>query len=302
MTEARVVEVRERPARVRLDTGCLHIASGGGDAEEISVAACDLAALILAHPQVSISGAALAAVGEAGGTVVVSGDDALPVAMLVPLRGHHAPARRLAAQAEASQPRRKQLWAEIVRAKIRGQATVLAREGREARPLWALAQTVRSGDPTNAEAQAAVYYWPRLFEAGFRRDPDLSDQNRLLNYGYAILRAFVARALCGAGLHPGLGLHHHHRNNPFVLADDLMEPLRPVVDQEVAALVRAGTPTLALDKITRRRLVAVVASDGFRFGEEKTIPATLITQLAQRLARVFEDERTDLGLADLWET
>lgn len=300
MTDSRVIEVRERPARVRLDTGCLRIASGDDAAQEISVAAGDLAALILAHPQVSITGAALAAVGEAGGTVVVSGDDALPVAMLVPLRGHHAPARRLAAQAEASVPRRKQLWAEIVRAKIHGQAAVLAREGGEPQPLLALAHTVRSGDPTNAEAQAAVYYWPRVFGESFRRDPELPDQNRLLNYGYAILRAFVARALCGAGLHPGLGLHHHHRNNPFVLADDLMEPLRPVIDLEVAALVRGASPTMPLDAATRRRLVAVIARDEFRFGAEKMVPATLVTLLAQRLARVFEKERSDLDLAGLW--
>lgn len=301
MTEARVIEVHERPARVSLDTGCLRIASGDGEnAKEVSVAANDLAALILAHPQVSVTGAALAAVAEAGGTVIVSGSDALPAAILLPLRGHHAPARRLAAQAEASLPRRKQLWAEIVRAKIRGQAAVLAREGREAQPLLVLAQTVRSGDPTNAEAQAAVYYWPRLFDVNFRRDPELPDQNRLLNYGYAILRAFVARALCAAGLHPGLGLHHHHRNNPFVLADDLMEPLRPVIDAEVVALVRGDGPRMSLDTAVRRRLVAVVARDEFRFGAEKTVPATLVTLLAQRLARVFEDERADLGLADVW--
>jgi CRISP-associated protein Cas1 len=301
MTDACVIEVRERPTRVRLETGCLLIGSGSGEeATETSVAAKDIAALVLAHPQISITGAALAAVAEAGGIVVVSGDDALPAAMLLPLDQHHAPARRLAAQADAALPVRKRLWAEIVRAKIAGQAAVLAREGRESAPLFALARDVRSGDPSNKEAHAALYYWLHLFEPNFRRDPALPDQNRLLNYGYAILRAFVARALCGAGLHPGLGLHHRHRNNPFCLADDLMEPLRPVIDAEVAALVRAGGPALPLDTATRRRLVAVIARDEFRFGAERTVPATLVTTLAQRLARVFEGERTDLGLAEAW--
>ena len=247
-----------------------------------------------------MTGVALAAIADAGGMVIVSGDDALPTAMLLPLSGHHAPARRLAAQGTVTTPRKKQLWSEIIRAKIRGQAAVLAREGLDVDPLLYLANKVRSGDPDNMEARAALIYWPRLFGERFRRDPDLPDQNRLLNYGYAIVRAFVARALCGAGLHPGLGLHHHHRNNPFCLADDLMEPIRPVIDAEVAALVRAGDISMPLDAPTRRRLVAVVARDEFRFGADRSVPATVITTMAQRLARAYEGERDDLELANLW--
>ncbi len=303
MTEGRIIEVRERPARVRLDTGRLVIESETRDREPLhaEIAAREVAALILAHPQIAISGAALAAVAEAGGVVVIGGEDALPRAMLLPFGGHHAPTRRLAAQWDASLPTRKRLWAEIVRAKIAGQAAVLRSRNMDTIVLSSLAKTVRSGDPDNQEAQAARYYWSRLWGENFVRDREAQDQNRLLNYGYAILRAIVARALCGAGLHPGAALHHHHRNNPFPLADDLMEFLRPVVDSEIISLVEADGPYQPLDAPLRRRLASVLVQEEFRFGRETWIPATLAQQVAQRLGRVFEGKRESLGLDALWD-
>ena len=303
MTDGRIIEVRERPARVRLDTGRLVIESEleGQEPVYAEVAACEIAALILSHPQVAISGAALAAVAEAGGVVVIGGEDALPRAMLLPFGGHHAPTRRLVAQWDAPLPLRKRLWAEIVRAKIAGQAAVLRRRGLDTSVLDSLAASVRSGDPDNHEAQAARYYWSRLWGEGFVRDREAQDQNRLLNYGYAILRAIVARALCGAGLHPGAALHHRHRNNPFPLADDLMEFLRPVIDSEVIALVEADGPKQPMDAPLRRKLAAVLAKEGFLFGRETWVPSTLALQAAQRLGRVFEGERDSLGLDRLWD-
>jgi CRISPR-associated endonuclease Cas1 len=303
VTDGRIIEVHERPARVRLDTGRLVIESeiSGKEPVYAEIAASDVAALILAHPQIAISGAALAAVAEAGGIVVIGGGDALPRAMLLPFGGHHAPTRRMAAQLGSSLPTRKRLWAEIVRAKIAGQASILRRQNLDTAVMETLANTVRSGDPDNCEAQAARYYWSRLWGEDFVRDRDAQDQNRLLNYGYAILRAIVARSLCGAGLHPGAALHHHHRNNPFPLADDLMEFLRPVVDSEVVALVAAAGPNQPMDAPLRRRLATILAKDGFRFGRETWVPATLALQVAQRLGRVFEGERDSLGLEKLWD-
>lgn len=303
MTDGRIIEIHERPARVRLDTGRLVIESdiAGQEPVHAEIAACDVAALILAHPQIAISGAALAAVAEAGGVVVIGGGDSLPRAMLLPFGGHHAPSRRLAAQWDSSLPLRKRLWAEIVRAKISGQAAILRRQGFESATLDAMAGAVRSGDPDNCEAQAARHYWSRLWGDAFVRDREAPDQNRLLNYGYTILRAIVARALCGAGLHPGAALHHHHRNNPFPLADDMMEFLRPVVDDEVVALVAAAGPTQPMDAALRRRLAAVLVRNDFRFGKEKWVPSALALQIAQRLGRVFEGERNSLGLEQLWD-
>ena len=148
--------------------------------------------------------------------------------MLLPLVGHHLQARRFVAQAAASVPTKKRLWRQIVRAKIELQAHTLETLHGDSAGVRPLMRLVRSGDPENVEARAARAYWPLLFaDDDFRRDHERGDQNRLLNYGYTVLRAIVARAICAAGLHPALGLHHHNQYSAFCLADDLMEPFRP---------------------------------------------------------------------------
>ena len=129
----------------------------------------------------------------------------------------------------------KRLWRQIVRAKIKAQAALLVELRGTDFGLGALVLRVRSGDPSNVEARAARRYWPHVFaDLDFRRHRENEDQNILLNYGYAVLRAIIARAICAAGLHPSLGIHHHNRYNAFCLADDLMEPFRPAVDHAVA--------------------------------------------------------------------
>jgi len=145
--------------------------------------------------------------------------------------------QRLHQQLIASKPLQKSLWKQIVQTKIRHQAAALGRDTSDGKALSQLVPAVRSGDPTNVEAQAARKYWRPLLGATFRRDPEGPPPNDLLNYGYMAIRAAVARAICGAGLHPSLGLHHKNRGNAFCLADDLMEPLRPLVDVKVRELV-----------------------------------------------------------------
>lgn len=158
--------------------------------------------------------------------------------MMLPLNANVLQSQRLAAQASAPLPLKKQLWKQIVRREILAQGELLAELRDGDHDLSELARAVRSGDPDNREAVAARRYWPVLFEdPNFHRRFDAPDANRLLNYGYAVLRAAMGRAMCGAGLHPALGLHHHHRENPFCLADDLMEPCRPLID---AAVVGQG--------------------------------------------------------------
>jgi CRISPR-associated protein Cas1 len=144
------------------------------------------------------------------------------------------------AQVGASRPLNKQLWRQIVAGKIRMQGHVLAWSGAEAGAFTLLARKVRSGDPDNVEAQAARRYWKKLFGPEFSRDKNADGTNGLLNYGYAVLRAVLSRAICAAGLHPTLGIFHSNRANAFALADDLMEPYRPLVDRLVVQLVRAG--------------------------------------------------------------
>jgi CRISPR-associated protein Cas1 len=156
---------------------------------------------------------------------------------------------RLDAQLNVSRPLRKNLWKQIVVAKIEAQARNLGEDQPARRKLFALARDVRSGDPTNVEAQAARVYWAnwlatsdvrQLDTEPFRRDPKAAGVNSFLNYGYAVLRAAIARAIVAAGLLPSLGIHHRNRSNAFCLADDLIEPLRPLVDDRVRELWRQG--------------------------------------------------------------
>ena len=170
---------------------------------------------------------------EAGATVLVTGRDHLPAGMMLPLHAHHVQTERHRAQVETSAPVRKRAWQAIVRAKIVQQAAVLSHFTGSDGGLAPMARRVRSGDPENLEAQAAQRYWPRLFGKTFRRDREAEGENALLNYGYAVVRAAVARAVVASGLIPSLGVHHRHRGNPFCLADDLLEPYRPYVDWRV---------------------------------------------------------------------
>ncbi len=160
--------------------------------------------------------------------------------MYYPLADHTQVVPRIALQTSAARPLKKRLWRQLIRAKLKAQARNLA-AGPQRTRLLELARTVRSGDPENAEAQGAKAYWSVwLPGVSFSRNPQGDPPNGLLNYGYAIVRAALARSLVSRGLQPALGLHHHHRANAFCLADDLIEPLRPLVDARVCELYRQG--------------------------------------------------------------
>lgn len=198
----------------------------------------------------------------------------------------------MARQAALSLPARKRWWAQIVRAKIEAQAELLVERCGHDNGLVMMSRRVRSGDPQNLEAQAARIYWRALFGPEFFRMRQAGDQNRLLNYGYAVLRALVARALCGAGLHPSLGLSHHNRYNPFCLADDLMEPFRPLVDRAVALWCETHSPDDPIDKETKTALLAPLL-DRYRVrGEERTLFDILATAAAALTQAVLANRRS----------
>jgi CRISPR-associated protein Cas1 len=204
----------------------------------------DIAVLVTSHPQISFTQAVLAGLAAAGSMFIVSNEKHLPAAMLLPLSTHSTQTERFARQAGVSLPTRKRAWQQIVQAKLRAQARLLEGTTGADQGLRLIAGKVRSGDPGNLEAQAARIYWQALFGKdasgkAFRRDPEGEGINVHLNYGYAVLRAIVARALCASGLHPSLGVHHHNRYDTFCLADDLMEPFRPLVDRVVVELSRS---------------------------------------------------------------
>ena len=259
------IEISERPVRVSLRRGQL-VLKFGDDQSERQFACEDIGVLILQHPAISLSAASINALLQAGAAVVICNERHLPSGLLLPTLTHSELVPRMRAQLEASQPARKTAWQEIVKAKISMQAGTLVGPARN--KLEQFCRNVRSGDSTNMEAQAARVYWreafPLPYRDGERRDPDSDSHfNTLLNYGYAIVRASVARALVSAGLLPALGVFHRRRDNPFCLADDLMEPLRPLVDRAVGRILEK-TEQLVVDGLSqdeRRELLALLSHE-----------------------------------------
>lgn len=296
----RILDISDSPARLSVRNRLLVVARG--DEPPVTIPLAELAVVVVAHPQVTLTQAALAELSAQGGCLVVCDERRLPAGMLLPLVGHHVQTERLAAQAAAPQPLKKRLWQQVVRSKIRAQAEVLSELRGGDGGLAALVPLVRSGDPANVEARAARRYWTTLFPGSdFRRDRDGQDQNRLLNYGYAVLRAIVARAAAAAGLHPSLGLHHRNRYNPFCLADDLMEPFRPVVDRAVARWVDAHGADRDLDGDTRRMILASLFERHALDGEQHTlfeVTARLAASLAQAYAGQTRRLAFPSGLAE----
>ena len=285
-----IIEISTPGRRIRLDRGFLKIACAEGEIGALPVD--DIAALITSTPAVSITGQALAALAERGAPIVLCGERFAPTAYVLPATGHHAQGARIEAQAAATLPMKKRLWAEIVKAKIKAQAEALARVGGPDGRLRQLASEVRSGDPRNVEATAAQYYWPQLMGEAFRRDRNAQGANAFLNYGYTVLRAAAARAIVGAGLHPSLGLHHKSRGDGLRLADDLMEPFRPVVDLVVKDLSVDGETELSPEN--KRRLAATLTFDYAT--DAGTSPlSTVMVRLAGSMAQVFLKEQRALA-------
>jgi CRISPR-associated protein Cas1 len=170
---------------------------------------------------------------KANVAVVSCDDHYMPSGMFLPLDGHNTQTERIRNQLNASEPLKKQLWQQTIKCKIENQAAVLEKLGIDGNRLKLLASKVLSGDSSNLEAQAAAYYWQQLYGSHFVRSRKMESPNAQLNYGYAILRSLVARALSASGMYPSVGIHHRNKYNPFCLADDIMEPYRPFVDWQV---------------------------------------------------------------------
>ncbi len=296
MTE-RIVDLSERPARLRADNGRLVVES---ERETLLCAPFgELAAVIATHPRISFTQAVLSGLAHAGCAFVTCDEKRRPVAMLLPLIAHSLQAERFAAQAALSAPARKQIWKQIVQAKLRAQAELLAEVAGGSRGLERMAERVRSGDAGNLEAQAARIYWKALFGAhDFRRHAEGDGFNACLDYGYAVLRATTARALCGAGLQPTLGIHHHNRYNPFCLADDLMEPFRPLVDRVVHRLSVSRGATMALDAEAKAELLGALLGRYEWEGETRTL-FDWVARAAFSLSAMIAGEKKKLEIARL---
>lgn len=251
------------PAYLHKYQNQLKVQKPDDNSESGSIPIEDIGVVLLDHPQITVTHALMAALLENKVAIISCDGKHLPVGLMLPLDGNTLQTERFTAQINASEPLKKNLWSQTVKAKIENQARVLEMAGIESKRLMVLIPQIQSGDPDNVEGRAASVYWKLLFEdLPFVRERFGDMPNALLNYGYAILRAIVARALVGSGLLPTLGIHHSNRYNAYCLADDIMEPYRPFVDRVVYLMVK--NKEIIDDEIARdqkAKLLGIAAFD-----------------------------------------
>lgn len=224
----------------------------------------DIGVVVIESEQVTLSSYLISALLENKVAIIVCNDKHMPAGLMLPLVGNTEQSERYDAQITASLPLKKQLWQQTIAMKIRNQGAVLKKVNNlEIGNMLAWSSQVRSGDPDNLEGRAAAYYWRNLFgeDSGFVRRQEGDDPNGLLNYGYAILRAVIARSLVASGLIPTLGIHHSNKYNAYCLADDIMEPYRPYVDLMVVNLIRKFHLPPEISKETKRHLLTIPTID-----------------------------------------
>ncbi len=291
----RTIEISSEPAHLRIRREQLEIVQKSEEGERTAVVPCEDIGLILVDQRESTyTQYALSTLMRHGAVLIVCGDDHLPIGLMSPLTNHTEVIWRIDAQIWMKKPLRKQIWRQIVQAKILAQARNLDEESPAWRRLRQIAENVQSGDPKNCEAQAARFYWEVFLGSGkpFHRDPKGSDPlNVMLNYGYSILRAAVARAVVLAGLLPHLGIHHANRANSFCLADDLMEPLRPLIDRWARQLYRDGQVVLNKDV---KAVLLEVLNQTVRIGKQTGPLMVSLHRMTASYVRCLEGEEREI--------
>jgi len=252
----------------------------------------DIGIVVLDNKQITITSGVLEALLENNSAVITCDSRSMPVGLMLPLYGNTTQNERFRYQLNASVPLKKQLWQQTIRMKINNQASVLqACKNEEVKCMRVWADNVKSGDPENLEARAAAYYWKGMFADidGFTREREGVPPNNLLNYGYAILRAVVARALVISGLLPTLGIHHHNRYNAYCLADDIMEPYRPYVDELVFGIVHNGANYGELSKELKVQLLEIPTLE-VKIGGKRSPLMVAVSQTTASLYKCFSGE------------
>lgn len=260
----------------------------------------DLGVIILDNKQITITQGLIGALLENNCALITCDSRRMPVGLMLPLAGNTIQNERFRSQLDSSLPLRKQLWQQTIEAKIRNQAAVLKYvTGQEHKNMIKWSDSVRSGDADNMEARAAVYYWKTIFpnDPCFIRDREDEGANALLNYGYAILRAVVARALVGAGLLPTLGIHHHNRYNAYCLADDIMEPYRPYVDKLVVEMLEDGAED-KLNATNKVKLLNIPVIE-VKINEKRSPLMIAVSQTVSSLVKCFRGDCRKLIYPDL---
>lgn len=255
------------PAYLKLENLQLVVEQPEGEKKPVTLPVEDIGVVVLDSPQITITHPLLNALLSNNAAVITCNDRHMPSGLLYPLESNILQSERFRDQLNASLPLKKQLWQQTVEAKIANQLWLLQARGVDVEPMRYFARSVRSGDPDNYEGRAAAFYWKNIFEGitaeGFNRGRFENEPNNLLNYGYAVLRAIVARSLVGSGLLPTLGIHHHNRYNAFCLADDIMEPYRPFVDRLVLEIINEVDDYSVLTREIKSKLLVIPTLDVF---------------------------------------
>ena len=260
----------------------------------------DIGVVVLDNKQITITSGVLEALLENNCAIITCDSKSMPVGLMLPLYGNTTQNERFRQQLGASLPLMKQLWQQTIKQKIENQAAVLKKcAGEEKRCMKAWAADVKSGDSDNLEARAAAYYWKNLFKIdGFTRDREGIPPNNLLNYGYAILRAVVARGLVSSGLLPTLGIHHHNRYNAYCLADDIMEPYRPYVDELVCDIMKKGGDYGMLTKELKGQLLTIPSLDVIISGKRSPLMIA-VGQTTASLYKCFNGELRKIAYPEM---
>ena len=257
----------------------------------------DIGFLVLDHPQISFSMKLMEELTEFNVATVFCDSKHLPSSMVLPLDAHHIQNEIFRAQIEASEPLKKNLWKQTIEAKIQNQARLLEKLGKNGIPIKAIGKAVKSGDADNREGFAARLYWMELLGKEFIRDRYGEPPNPFLNYGYILLRSAVARALAGSGLLATLGVHHRNRYNAFCLADDVMEPYRPFVDEIVFSMNEKWPGSFMLEKEHKAELLQLMTADVIIGGNKRPLMVAL-SQTTASLARCYSGEIRKISYPD----
>jgi len=295
----RIIEISQARTRLSIRLGQLIVKSD--EVEERSIPCEDIGILLVEHPGTTYTHSVFTELIRCGAAVVFCGGDHQPAGMLLPIEGNTVQAERFRQQIEAKEPTKKQLWRQLVRAKIKHQAKIAGPDSEVYKELMGLRERVRSGDPDNIEAQASKRFWAAYIQditSDFHRNIEGVAPNNMLNYGYMVMRAAVARAICSAGLLPCLGIHHRNRYNAFCLADDMIEPFRGFVEAKVRDVSRNTGAVEQLSQEIKGRLLEVLYEEVTIGGIAGPLMVGL-HRTAASLQRCFAGEQKELDLPEV---
>ena len=293
----RIIEISQARTHLSIRYGQLIIKREG---EQVSSIPCeDIGVLLVDHGGVTYTHSVFTELLRCGAAVVLCGGNHHPSGMLLPIESNSVQTERFRQQIEAKEPVKKRLWKQIIRAKIKHQAKLVGKDSDVYKTLMVLRERVRSGDPENVEAQASRKFWPvYMQDFEFRRDINGRPPNNLLNYGYMVMRAAVARALCSAGLLPSLGIHHRNRYNAFCLADDMLEPFRGFVEAKAREICEGEGVPEELEQPIKAKLLEVLYEPVVIGGFKGPLMVGLHRTMAS-LQRCFASEQKKLDLPEL---